>query len=486
MQVAPLATLPDEPVDFDFASAATPDGALDGEQQAVEASPYATVCNMWNRRVGRELAESPVNQAMTNNVRRGFKSSYDEDDHDQRPTVIANPKATDLNDFELTDAFTVVFEPAIELEASASPAATAWFLDFMACDESRKLRRSTLMDHDLSELAAWQIARQYHEYIAKASEDAGTEDESIVEGGKRARSVREAARDAASDVETMECVQAGMNQGEGMAISRKELAQAFHRAKQSSRLMGILKSAGRMMQYAKARRKERIPGVDDVSGVTMGGDISSILASEFMLLGDDILELDLMWRIVNRQVLQLERTREVRVGRGPVVVVLDESGSMQGENIIDAKAFALTMAWLAKVDQRWISLVGFSSSGQTNYLTMPPESWCQASLLDWMDHFYGGGTDFGVLGEVSRRWQQMGCPEGKTDVIFITDAQAEFGAPLVRDFNAWKQANSVQCYGISVAAGVGAMPSVCDHSTSINRFSMAEGTVRELLASIGG
>lgn len=457
-------------VEFDFAASSTPDGVVDGTVTEVAESKYTLVNEKWNKRVGKQLSESEVNDLQVTQM-KGRK------DKDAKP-----PEK--LNEFELADAFTMCFEPLVKFEEKPQPASAAWFKDFAATDDARKLRQSTLMDHELSELAAWHIARNHHEYLAKADENAGTDQESISSIGERNRSIRKALRDAGEDVETMECVTAGLEKGVGSRLPRKELAEAFKRAKQSERLMGILKGAGKMVQYAKARRKERVDGVDDVTGITIGGDVSRMLASEMCLMGDELRELDLMRRIIEKQVFQVERSKEIRVGHGPVVVVLDESGSMDGNNIINAKSFALTMAWLAKIDKRWISLVGFSSHGEYNYLTMPPDAWDQEKMLNWMDHFFGGGTDFNVLQDVADNWKTMGCPVGKTDVIFITDACASFSDTLVKKFSEWRIENDVKCYGISVAASVGQMGMVCDHVSRIDNFGMDSSTVREILATI--
>lgn len=481
MQVVPQSYVPpqeteEEVVDasaFDFNDTESPEGEAIAHEDSRQ-SPYTLRHIKWNKHVGQMLAESELNKLQAD--------QYAKDQKAKDPN--AKPKVELLNEHELADTFTLAFEPIVEMEENASPASKAWFRDFIQCDEARKLRQSTVLEHDLAELAAWHLGRQHHEYIAQASEDAGTENEDVSEIGKRIRSVREALRQAGEDVEAMESVQAGLEKGVGARINRKQLAEAFKRAKKSSRLMGILKGAGKMVQYAHARRKERVEGVDDVTGVCVGGDISRMIASEMMLFNDELRELDLMRRIVERQVFQLERTKEVRIGRGPVVVVLDESGSMEGENIVNAKSFALAMAWLAKTDKRWISLVGFSSHDEYNYLTMPPEAWDQDKLLNWMDHFYAGGTDFNVLLDVAGKWKQMGCPVGRTDVIFITDAQANFGDHLVNTFNQWKAENTVKCFGISVASSTGDMAKVCDSCCRIDQFGMQSQDVREILANI--
>jgi len=40
-------------------------------------------------------------------------------------------------------------------------------------------------------------------------------------------------------------------------------------------------------------------------------------------------------------------------GKGPVIAVVDESGSMQGAKAETAKALALALAWVARRQRRW-------------------------------------------------------------------------------------------------------------------------------------
>ena len=70
--------------------------------------------------------------------------------------------------------------------------------------------------------------------------------------------------------------------------------------------------------------------------------------------------------------LTLTRQRgTVCVSTLPAVSV-DESGSMQGEKVLTAKALALALAWIARRQRRWCALVAYSGESGERLLALPP------------------------------------------------------------------------------------------------------------------
>jgi uncharacterized protein with von Willebrand factor type A (vWA) domain len=63
------------------------------------------------------------------------------------------------------------------------------------------------------------------------------------------------------------------------------------------------------------------------------------------------------------------------VGKGPIIVSIDESGSMIGEKAHTAKALALALAWIARQQHRWCGLVAYSGDSGERLLPLPPGRW---------------------------------------------------------------------------------------------------------------
>ena len=114
------------------------------------------------------------------------------------------------------------------------------------------------------------------------------------------------------------------------------------------------------------------------------------------------------------------------VGKGPILVAVDESGSMAGEKVHTAKALALALAWIARQQRRWCGLVAYSGDTGERLLALPPGRWDEAALMDWLEQFIGRGLrPRRARPRVARvSTADLKAPAGDTDVIFITDASA--------------------------------------------------------------
>ena len=106
-----------------------------------------------------------------------------------------------------------------------------------------------------------------------------------------------------------------------------------------------------------------------------GGDVGRLLPAELARLVVPELELDALRRIAERQAMCREHHAAEPVGKGPVIVCVDESGSMEGEKDHTAKALALALAWVARHQRRWCALVAYSGDTGERLLPLPPGRW---------------------------------------------------------------------------------------------------------------
>src|SRR5207237_8274272 len=131
------------------------------------------------------------------------------------------------------------------------------------------------------------------------------------------------------------------------------------------------------------------------------------------------LERHTLRRIVERQAFCREHHAVEPVGKGPVIVCLDESGSMSGERIHTAKALALALAWVARHQKRWCALVAYSGDSGERLLALPPGRWDETALCDWLAAFLGRGSDIDVpVREMPRIYAELKAPPGVTDLVF--------------------------------------------------------------------
>lgn len=399
----------------------------------------------------------------------------------------------------VTDAHAALFEPSPQFaEHPADASRAAWTRQLMDTPEYRALHVQTLHNTDLAALAAADLCRQWQDYAAAQPESApdepapGSDAESMGRTIARLRSTGEALAAARETVGIARDTAAGLGMGAGgEAIDSAALAANFRRVRNSAFLADVMRLAGRLRLMAAALQRTKTKhGRDDTVGVELGGDVARLIPSELAQLACDIPELELLAldRLARRQSLCRQYRGVERLARGPIVVCVDESGSMAGENIIAAKALALALAWIARHQHRWIAFVGFSGGTEGTRLACPPGATDHAKLLAWLEHFYSGGTTLDVplqqLPDIY--WPEFlaqGMQRGKTDVILITDAIVRCPPEMAAHWREWSEAEQVKTYAIVIGAdSAGDLAPLCSRVWCIPELDADAAPVETLLS----
>jgi uncharacterized protein with von Willebrand factor type A (vWA) domain len=453
-------------------------GADDGTQgttPTIPASPTALRLDDWSIRQGREAIESG----------------------EVLPPILADMD-TDQAALAAADFLGAAFEPNPELaERCADETRGQYMTQLMGTEQYAALHADTQLDPLASELAAGHFAQGYVALIKQSEEEPDPKPgESPGPGGdlrsdmKALAAAAQALAGAEKEVGDLRDAQTAMGLGgdgaiPGSSMPLDQMRERFAKIRNSRTLRRIMELAGRYRRMAQARQRQKTShGRDDVVGVELGADLGRLCPAELGALVDDDLEWDALRRYLERGMMQRDYRAVEKIGQGPIVVVVDESGSMSGEPIATAKAFALAMAWIAKYQRRWICLVGFSGDCDINALAMPPDKWDQAAILEWLEHFYSGGSDRDVpLAELAAAWESFGCPAGKTDIIQITDAICRVPAKMADSFNSWKASTQAKYYTLLLRSGdPGDLARVSDRTWCLRNLSIEEGAIQELMS----
>ena len=190
------------------------------------------------------------------------------------------------------------------------------------------------------------------------------------------------------------------------------------------------------------RRMVETPFVPmEMRGVERGGDVARMLPAEAALLGHP--KLRLLWHarraeralvsyrvegtedlveLVERWGVEARDERRPRPERGPIVVVLDTSGSMHGMPEKVAKALVLQAVRTAHAEKRACYM--YSYSGPENVLEHELDLSGEGitRLLDFLGFTFGGGNDeAGVMARVAKRLKESDWR--RADVIFVSDGE---------------------------------------------------------------
>lgn len=264
----------------------------------------------------------------------------------------------------------------------------------------------------------------------------------------------------------------------------------------ASRLSKLAKLIGSFRQFADAERRRKVRHApEERFDVTMGNDLTKLIPSEINALAIPELE-DSFWvRYAQRGLLQWSEDGSERAGQGPIIVVCDESSSMDQE--LDAKkntreawskAVSLALADQAQRAGRDFNYIGFGGAGQIWERTFQGGRLSLDDLIEFTEHFFSGGTEYtGPLTramEIVDDYAKRG--QARPDIVLITDDECKVPDEFTAMFLAAKLRTDARCYGIQVGgdAGFGTLKILADHTLSITRLTASPEGVQDLFRTI--
>jgi uncharacterized protein with von Willebrand factor type A (vWA) domain len=124
-------------------------------------------------------------------------------------------------------------------------------------------------------------------------------------------------------------------------------------------------------------------------------------------------------------------------GRGPMIVMTDTSGSMDGKAEEWSKALSLAMLEIAQKQKRAYAYIGFDHEVRDVY-EIPFGALKPDMVFDIAEKFSGGGTDFEK--PLRRGLEIMKNQKFKKgDILFITDGSANLSDSFLKEFKRIKE-----------------------------------------------
>jgi len=381
----------------------------------------------------------------------------------------------------IADFHACAFEPEVVLAENCVDGRRKEFLTtLLETSDYRALHTLTALDENASELAAIALARQYRDLRDRDSSKKSNDDLETL------RAVGQALEEAEQEVAALHdtAMALGLGPGSPGANDARAIARIFKKVRQHSVLQRICTLAVRFRRVAQSRQRQKtLHGQDDLMGITLDGEIARLLCSELARLVLPQLELDTLRRIVERQCLCRHLRSTEPVGKGPILVVLDESGSMKGSKIETAKALALALAWIARQQRRFCGLVAYSGETGHRLLPLPVGRWDEEALVDWLEAFLGNGSSLDVpIAELPDYYQQLGCPVGKTDVLLVTDALCRIPPSLQQSFLAWKRQVQARVISLIVEGKPGDLAVLSDEVHLVPALSPESAAAAHILS----
>jgi uncharacterized protein with von Willebrand factor type A (vWA) domain len=432
-----------------------------GDGAPAAASPTALAVDAWGLRRGRDLvAESD------------------------------RLKGAGTDEFAAADFFAAGFDPDPRLvEACADPRRHQFLAQLLDTPEYRALHAATRLDDTAAAIAATHFAEQFASLKKEVETGRAAGAAPGCTPGDEMATLRAVGRAvAAAGTEVAELHEAagalGMGPGSPGGNDARAVADLFRRVRSDPTLRRICELAGRFRRVAQSKQRlKQTHGLDDVVGVEPGGEVGRLLPVELSRLVLPELELDTLRRIVERQAACREHHAVEPVGKGPVIISIDESGSMEGDKAHTAKALALALAWVARHQRRWCALVAYSGDSGERLLALPPGRWDESGLLDWLAAFIGRGSDIDVpVREMPRMYAALKASPGVTDLVFVTDARCRLPAEVKNHFLEWKVAAHARLVTLVVDNEAGDLAHVSDEVHAVRSLTPDAAAVGRVLS----
>ncbi len=240
--------------------------------------------------------------------------------------------------------------------------------------------------------------------------------------------------------------------GERPAGEKLDLAARLYsneKLRRLSRLVGSLKE-----EMLRGRRKSWARRGSEVYDVAMGSDIGRLIPSELAALANAGLRADFKKRLLEGKLLQYSLRDEK--GRGPMVICLDGSSSMEGKKELWSKGVCLTLLDIARRERRKFSVIVFSSGGmpQRVFESSVGEGrggWGmkEKDVFELAGYFPGGGTNFEE--PLDRALEILkGSKFRRGDIVFITDGEAGVGDAWLEGFRRERARLGFKVYSVLI------------------------------------
>lgn len=281
--------------------------------------------------------------------------------------------------------------------------------------------------------------------------------------------------------------------GSYQKLSYEEKVNMLDKLKNNPKLKKIALLAGKLteifLEGEKAKTKRTRSNIEDVS---MGDDIPRVLPSEMIRLRHPILRKQFYKSYSEKRLLQHEYGGNVKKGKGPIVAMVDSSGSMSGENEVYSKATCMALLDVAKRQKRSFLVIHFDSHIAARNLKVNRFSKSSpykiTEVIDMAEYFGGGGTEFEPPLERAMIEVNEEKEFSKADVIMITDGCSAVRDSFLKEFLTWKAKKNVTVFSVLMDRGYSSTSSLDEFSDKVTQIDNLQeqgmGVARNLFSTL--
>jgi uncharacterized protein with von Willebrand factor type A (vWA) domain len=266
--------------------------------------------------------------------------------------------------------------------------------------------------------------------------------------------------------------------GQGGRVAAGARLELGRRLARNKKLGELARMVGRFKQDARAlKRKTLERGVAEAYDIELGAELGRLIPAELLAMHHPVLKRDFHRRVLEGTVLQYRLRDDEQKGKGPMVVCIDVSSSMQGDKEMWSKAVALTLMDIARRQRRLFRAVMFSSGDVSlKVLDLNRERRYQPDLnkvVEMAEYFPGGGTDFET--PLDAAVELLGEKKLKRgDIVIITDGESQVSPQWLARLRERKDELDFSIFAVLVDVGsaeTSSLAQFADRITSVKRIS---------------
>lgn len=240
-------------------------------------------------------------------------------------------------------------------------------------------------------------------------------------------------------------------------------------------LRDILQAAGRMMAMASATGTKRMEGRGvEIVGMTLGNDPTKLPAGTLAKLKHPLLRRQVLADLAMQRAPNFETITEIEAATGPIVVLLDASGSMHGEPNTLARGAALAVLADARQSKRDVTVMTFGSNNQYRrqdwlFRSNPMGTTFGDDVVKFACSFESyGGTDFDAHLDRAADIIRDAPAFNTADILMITDGCARFPNGWLAKFAKRKANLGFRSYLVGIGASNAELAKLMDLSMDLN------------------
>ena len=282
----------------------------------------------------------------------------------------------------------------------------------------------------------------------------------------------------------------GLGSGSECHVAFQNKKDAIETIRRSSKLKKLTDIIGKFKESAITEQKKKAKhGAVEIKSVTSGDKIEDTLPSERMNLVMEPTKKDFYRRMTEHQLMQYSKEAHKQKNKGPIIVCVDTSGSMQGDEEIWSKALTVGVLEVAEMQKRDFACIIYSDHADEPIIIKKNEI-APNKIVQCAEKFHNGGTNF-----ESALTKAMKLIESSTfknaDILFITDGDCGVSDAFLKKYRHTKEEKDFRTLGVLVNLGRGhvsdrTLKEFCDSITLVSDIAELTDGTSEVNKSIFG